>query len=237
MKSYKNSPIFYTPNNSSSPIFYTPDSFSNKLRKSSNKSRKSSSKLRKSKSLRKCKTCKKSVKNIHRKISKYIYDKNIEGIDNNYYYCYEDNIKKILNAIKKYSGKHNININKAELFINSQVSNIRRQAAKDIIDNTIYITLQEVGDIIEELILKLYNKYELNKYKNIYIYCGMENTSFYFMSIMGLYYIRKHKLKEPTNFIKTYTHEVFDYIGKDPIIMIDDASYSGSQLSNLLKNI
>jgi hypothetical protein len=68
--------------------------------------------------------------------------------------CYKKNLGKVQSAIRKYSGIHTINKDAARTFIDSQLSEIRRQAAKDLIDNTVYITLEEVSSIVEQLILK-----------------------------------------------------------------------------------
>ena len=78
--------------------------------------------------------------------------------DNDFVNCYEVNLRKIQNAIQTYSGKHTINMDKAREFIENQTSPIRQEAAKHLVDNTIYITLQEVFDIVGKLIDKVYSQ-------------------------------------------------------------------------------
>lgn len=151
--------------------------------------------------------------------------------------CYDENLRKVQLAIQQFSGKHSIDSAIAQEFINEQISDVRRQAARDLIENTIYITLEEVSLIVENLIVKLYNEYDLNSAETIYIYCGKPNKSFYFISILALYYIRKHNFKEPSFFISELTDELFDLIGNKPLIILDDVAYSGSQLSNMLNKI
>ena len=57
------------------------------------------------------------------------------------------------------------------------------------------------------------------------------------MAVLALHYIQKHGFKEPTHFISELNNTVFDIIGNDPLIILDDVSYSGSQLSTILGNI
>ena len=84
------------------------------------------------------------------------------------------------------------------------------------------------------------NLYTNNNHFNdtdIYIYSGNPTKSFYFISILVLYFIKKHHFKEPTQFISQLTSDLFVTIGNNPILIFDDVSYSGSQLSELLNSI
>lgn len=150
---------------------------------------------------------------------------------------YEENLRKIQEAIAMYSEKHSIDEEMSNRFIDEQLTSIRQQAARDLIENTIYITLSEVSSIIEKLIIKMYTEYNLNESENIYLYTSKPNKSFYFISVLALYYIRKNGFKEPTKYISSLSPSVLDETGSNPILMIDDISYSGSQLSNLLKSL
>ncbi len=152
--------------------------------------------------------------------------------------CYEKNLAKIHLAVTDKNGKHHINKEKSEQFINSQISPKIRQAAKDLIDNTIYITLEEVCQIVEQLILKVYeeNNFFVNHDKIIFD-VGPKEKSSYFLSVLGLSYIRKHRFKEPTHFIEYFDDTDYDSAGNNPIIMIDDSAYSGSQLSKKFSSI
>lgn len=159
-------------------------------------------------------------------------------LDTNFVRCYENNLTKIFNAIQEFSGTHSINQKIASQFINNQLTDIRKQAARDLIENTIYITLQETSDIVEKLIVQAYTENNLNESPTIYFYSGMPSKSFYFLSILALYYIRKHGFKEPTHFIKNLkSDEIFEEIGNAPLIILDDVAYSGSQLSKMLNSI
>jgi hypothetical protein len=160
-----------------------------------------------------------------------------DNFDTNFVRCYQDNLTKVMSAIQNFSGTHSINQEIASQFINEQLTDLRKQAARDLIENTIYITLQETSDIVEKLIVRLYTENNLNEAETIYFYSGTPNKSFYFLSILALYYIRKHGFKEPTHFIKKLEPELFEEIGNSPLIILDDVSYSGSQLSNMLHSI
>lgn len=158
------------------------------------------------------------------------------SFDNTFLRCFPKNLTKIEAAIFQFSGKHYIIPEVAEQFINDQISDVRKQAARDLIENTIYITLQEVSDIVEQLIIKIYTEENLNSYEFIYFYSGQPEKSFYFMSVLALKYIKKHGFKEP-RFISSLTNEIFDKIGTDPLVILDDVSYSGSQLATMLNKI
>ena len=114
-------------------------------------------------------------------------------IDHTFLQNYDVNIKKINTAIRTLSGKHSIDPEIADRFIHEQLSPVRRQAAKNLVENTIYITLEEVSLIVEELIVKLYTENDFQT--NIYFYCGTPKKSFFFMSVLALFYIRKHNNK------------------------------------------
>ena len=159
------------------------------------------------------------------------------GYDTNFLRCYDKNIEKIIMAIAQKSGKHSIDMIKAEEFISAQISPTIRQAARDLIDNTIYITLEETSEIVERLIINLYTENNLNQYDKIYLYTGPINKSSYFLSILALFYIMQNGYKVPTHFVESFDDDIFDEIGDNPIIYMDDSSYSGSQLSTMINDI
>jgi hypothetical protein len=146
---------------------------------------------------------------------------------------YKINIAKIREALKD-SGKHKINKENAETFINEQLTPLRRQAAKDLIDNTKYITLKETFNIVEELIMRVYSRIDTTQ--NIFLYCGDNNKSFYFFACIAYYFILKHDLKQPI-FIKKIGNSLLDRLNEDTLIIVDDASYSGSQLGDMLDSM
>ena len=157
-------------------------------------------------------------------------------VDTDFVRCYEKNLDLIERQIETTSGKHRINPEQAQLFISSQKSQVRRDAAKDLIDNTIYITLNETKQIIGQLIQQVYNLEKVKKASNIYFYSGNPKKSYYFLNVLALFFIRRMGLKEPI-FIKELNPSVFNTIGDNPFIILDDVSYSGSQMSTMLDSI
>lgn len=158
-----------------------------------------------------------------------------EYIDADFIHNYPKNIVRIREALKE-SGKYKINKENVDKFINEQLTPIRRQAAKDLIDNTIYIQLKDVMNIVEELVIQIYERYEKQgEDRQPLMYCGQKNKSFYFFSCIALYYIKKHKFQIPL-FVSSMPEEFLQTVNS-PIIIIDDVSYSGSQLSEFIGKI
>ena len=108
-----------------------------------------------------------------------------ECIHTTFLSTYSVNIAKIKEALKE-SGKHGFHsdVNK---FIDGQISPIRRQAARDLIENTKYITLQETFHIVEELIHRVYARidttqevfYIVAKTKNHFIFLHVSRIILY----------------------------------------------------------
>jgi hypothetical protein len=147
---------------------------------------------------------------------------------------FEDNLFKVEKAIQQYSGTHEIVASRADRFVQSQHTPVRRRAARDLIDCTIYITLREIRDIIEQLVLNVYETYDIGKSDTIYLYTGNPERSFYFISVLAMWAIRKHKLREPTHFVSKLDYTAVTQMKSYPILIFDDVSYSGSQLSGML---
>jgi hypothetical protein len=145
--------------------------------------------------------------------------------------CYDANLNKILTAITTYSGIHTIDENVSRQFIETQLTPMRRKAARDLIENTIYITLEEINELTRYLIIELYKT--LNPDDTVYFYTGQVHKSNYFINVLALYHIRDLGYKDPVFYINSPPN-FFKYIEKSPIIMIDDVSYSGSQMAGFL---
>jgi len=187
---------------------------------------KSNSKSRKTRVLNKTNVYKSRILNT-------IYEN--EYIDADFIYNHPKNMVRIREALKE-SGKYKINKDNVEKFINDQLTPIRRQAAKDLVDNTIYIKLKDVMNIVEELIIRIYERYTNDgEIRQPIMYCGEKNKSFYFFSCIALYYIKKHKFKIPL-FVSKMPNEFLQSVNL-PIIIIDDVSYSGAQLSEFIGKI
>ena len=162
----------------------------------------------------------------------------LKYIDLSLYTNYEKNMKIIQKMIKQ-SGQHTIDRQKANLFIENQISSIRRQAARDLIDNTIYISFQEVVNTTRTLIQKLYRDIlstDDKKTKQVYFYCGVPNKSYYFLNALALSFIKEFNFPHPI-FLNSFHLDDFEIIQDNPFVILDDVSYSGSQMSQMLHEI
>ena len=109
-----------------------------------------------------------------------------------------------------------------------------------MIDNTIYITLEEIDDIIKKLVVKLFEYPNIQNSTTIYVVTGAIEKSSYFMSVLFLKHIKENStytLNKNFIFISNIADRLVISDNNDPIIMIDDMSYSGSQMSALLNKI
>lgn len=154
----------------------------------------------------------------------------------NFLDLYDQYLEKILYAVENYSGKHSINMEKAEEWINSQPFPEAQQAARNIIKHTKYVTMIDVYNNIESLVLNQYKtllEKKEKKEKKIIMIVGKQNKSFFFLSVLAVYFMKKHGLRIPDEF-----H--FDFISlyknkTDTIICFDDMSYTGSQLGEMFE--
>ena len=151
---------------------------------------------------------------------------------------YNDNISVIEEQIGK-SGIHSINIEKSEEWINAQKNQFRRYLARKLIENTHYITFQESINRIEELVTEFYT--DLEPTTIIYLYCDNQNKSFYLFAMLFLRQVKIFKYRNPDSYIGGYTMNLnntfIQHVNsnqKFKILVLDDFSYSGSQLSGLL---
>jgi hypothetical protein len=155
----------------------------------------------------------------------------------NFLDLYDEYLEKILYAVNNYSGKHSINKEKAEEWINSQPFPEAQEAARNIIKHTKYITLKEVYNNIENLVINQYKtlvEKNENLEKKIVMIVGKPEKSFFFISVLAVYFMKKHNLRIPDEFHSTFID--FNTNKTDIIICFDDMSYTGSQMGEMLKN-
>ena len=155
-----------------------------------------------------------------------------EFIDDDFLNNLDENITSLLNTMFTISGKHAINSEKADKWVNSQKTTLKRKVARHFIKNTNYVTFREYFHGIGKLIYDHYPTITKNA-KQIILYVGTKNKSIYFSAIIAMHFIRKYKFTEPYYFINTlYSTNI-----TDPILIIDDMAYSGSQMSNMMSKI
>jgi hypothetical protein len=149
---------------------------------------------------------------------------------------YPNNIKRIFQQIKQNSGKHAIQRDQADQFIRHQITPLRQQAARDLVENTIYMTLRETADTIEQLVIQFYNSHVKDPNETIYIYVGKQQKSNYFLGVLAYYYIQQHFSEYAApDFVNEINRELFDRLGLEggALLYIDDVAYSGSQIQQL----
>lgn len=149
----------------------------------------------------------------------------IGEIKYDFYANYDDNLAKILEVRNKTSGTHKIDTRKAEKWVNAQLNEQRKHAARALLQNVHYITFStlftEVGKLIKEIYASILEKNE------VYLYAGKPTNSFYFMSVIAVYFIRHFNLPDPR-----IIHTLEGHINKT-ILIIDDMSYTGIQMGKI----
>lgn len=151
-----------------------------------------------------------------------------------FYNDYDKNIEFLLNKREMISGTHKMNPEKIEKFINLQLNDRRKRAARNLIENTHYITFNQLFEHIRNVINSIYDKIDTTK--KIYMYVGEKMKSSYFISTIAVYFIklRGDILPEP---VDRFTGKILNEIDDNVLLVLDDFSYSGSQLSGLLSNL
>jgi hypothetical protein len=149
---------------------------------------------------------------------------------------YVNYLPQIANIIEKHSGKHAINLEKAQQWIDAQPTETSQNAARNIIKHTIYVSLKETEELVFNLINNNYRQItESNPGKKVHFFVGEYNKSNYWLSIIALKYIKQLKITEPTYYCKTImpAHTSLEF--EDILIYFDDMSYSGGQISHIIE--
>lgn len=165
---------------------------------------------------------------------------------------YEDTITNILRLRKKFSGKYRIDETRAKEWVARQKSDLKQYAANLLIENTDYVDYNTFFEGIGELVDKVDAELKKEKYsagaggagggappERIYIYFGPKNKSFYFTAAIALYFMKQKNIVHPTHVLLGAAE--FEKIVRDtehnyPILIFDDCSYSGSQMSEWIAN-
>lgn len=147
---------------------------------------------------------------------------------------YNLKITEIFELKEKISGKHSINIDLAKKWMDSQLSERRKIACLNLINNTYYITMNDLFDSISVLVDKVYRSINLNK--NIYIWAGQKSGSSYFIALIAYHYIRLKRYKEPLVFIN-FTDSILQVINQSELLIFDDCTYSGNQTIKIISEM
>lgn len=147
-----------------------------------------------------------------------------------FYANYDNNIARIFEIRERISGTHYIDKDRAELWIDSQLNESRRLAARLLIDNTYYVTFNQVFEYVRDLIIRIYE--DIGTFNpDVCLYIGSKTKSYYFMSVIAIYFIRSLGYTDP-EIINTFSMKL-----NKPLIIIDDMSYTGIQASKMFRMI
>jgi hypothetical protein len=153
-------------------------------------------------------------------------------IDTHFATNLDENITSLLHTMFAISGKHGINPNKATRWVSAQKTPLKREVARHLIDHTVYVTFREYFNGIGKLI-KTHYETIVRDAQHVILYVSFPTKSYYISAIIAMHFIRKYKFREPDSFV----HTLYNSTTQDPILIIDDMAYSGSQMSNWLTNI
>jgi hypothetical protein len=146
---------------------------------------------------------------------------------------YDNHIQTIL-AMP--SGTHPVNTEKLEDWIESQQSQTRRDVARALSKHIVYISHHEVIDRCRDLVHQFYTQYlpaQSLETPTIVLFTHRRGKSGYMVALLFYYWVQQLGFQVPTLMVdKLYPHLI-----KDPTCVfayVDDMSYSGSQLSQIL---
>lgn len=148
---------------------------------------------------------------------------------------YDKHIESILSMP---SGKHSVNPDKLKDWVNSQQSQTRREVAKALSDEIIYITHKDIIHNCKTLVEEFYTQYLPQKAletPTIILFTHRRGKSGYMIALLFYYWIQQLGYPVPDMMVD----ELYPDLIKNPnsvFAYVDDMSYSGSQLSQILSN-
>lgn len=146
---------------------------------------------------------------------------------------YDEHIQTILSMS---SGTHPVNPEKLEEWITSQQSVTRRDVARALSKEIVYITHREVIDRCKDLVNQFYSQY-LNTQKletpTIVLFTHRRGKSGYMIALLFYYWVQQLGFPLPSMMVdEFYPHLIND--SNCVFAYVDDMSYSGSQISQIL---
>jgi hypothetical protein len=134
------------------------------------------------------------------------------------------------------SGIHTPDPARLELWVNSQVSERRRRAARALADNLNFFSFEDVRNMCKELVKKLYAK-KIPDDKEL-IWFGVDSgKSGMFIAALCYHYAAEMGLRLPFRIFDFFIPTNAVDFSKTVAMCVDDMSYSGSQMSTRLRNI
>lgn len=149
-----------------------------------------------------------------------------------YYKYWDSNFKKILD-FKATSGSHSINDLAADYWIKSQTNSQRQRAAKNLVNNTHYVDFETLFNSVEKLVSSIYAQ-NISSDEDVYILTDNPDRSYYFMSVIAVYFIRKLGYRNPIPINHIYGIDSSELRNKT-LLIIDDMAYSGQQIMDFYR--
>jgi hypothetical protein len=142
--------------------------------------------------------------------------------------------KHIADILEKPSGQHGVDPVKLEEWIQAQHSETRREIARRLADQIVYVTFEETKELCKSLVNMVYKDLEDRSEKTkIVWWVGKPYRSGYFISILCYFYLKELGLPEPDDIIG----DMSNFEETAIYLKWDDMSYSGSQLEQLNKDV
>jgi hypothetical protein len=141
---------------------------------------------------------------------------------------YHTFIDRILN---KPSGQHGVDPEKLEEWIQAQQSETRRELARRLAEQIVYVSFDETKDLCRQLVQQVYK--DIPEGAKVVWWTGSPDKSGYFISILCYHYLLELDLPEPDSI----ESDVDSFDPNTIYLKWDDMTYSGSQISQLNKDI
>jgi hypothetical protein len=134
------------------------------------------------------------------------------------------------------SGNHRVNPERLEEWIESQQSQTRRDVARALSEHIVYIRHREVIARCRDLVNQFYTQYlpaQGLENPTIVLFTHRRGKSGYMIALLFYYWAKRLRFRVPALMV----NELYPHLIRDPncvFAYVDDMSYSGSQLSQIL---
>jgi hypothetical protein len=165
---------------------------------------------------------------------------------------FENNFNYLMKNYRDYNNKHGLNEENKRKWINNQFTDYRKELCETLIKYTKYITFDETLKntkynlnkvLLRENLIDETGKLTSNASKTPLYFFYSKNKSDHFLNVYAYHYLvnELHYNKDNIYFIrlqnKNILNIILNEIRENIIFLIDDFSYSGSQMSKLLDKI
>lgn len=143
---------------------------------------------------------------------------------------FQEHKEALLQTMFAISGKHAVNPQKADEWVQAQKTPLKRKVAQHLLTNITYVPFHTYFNGIGKLVREHYPTITRGA-RTIRLFVSRPKKSYYFSAVIALHFIRKYGFREPDVFLHTIDASHFT---DEPILIFDDMAYSGSQMSDWL---